>query len=442
MQLLQNNSGLQVYSKKNSKRKKIAIAKKLLLLYNLCMLTPYNLYRRFWAFVIFSIAFGLTNFTPNVTAKEIPRTPMSDIRQKEAEAIVDAWTAQGIFSTPVRANIQPINPDSEAASTMHETFFADGSCQIVVYVDPVHGTPTLPGLGALESHEYVLAFQTIVSHELSHCAHFARGLRYENPTWEPKYNDAMSVQMVMAQQMYNETRFVDAQMEHVADANAIVRMRLLHKDSPQVNTFLSKYYGLRDYWLNVATSISGSGVYVQHATQSALRWAMVVPLSETRSPLQWFDLSVQEASITALETAKKQAAWGGLGALLCATYSSKKEWASSASYALARIAANEVTFMPPAPWRGLPLDFKDALLNMDANQAIFVKTNAQHALQDLDALREFVTAKGLDPIPMEIDKIGRPEGVIPMDLAFGVATAHAPATIRQANGCVAVNPKD
>lgn len=406
------------------------------------MFTPHNIYRRFWAFVVLSIAFGLANFTPNVTAKEIPRTPMSDLRQKEAQAIADEWSAQGIFSTPVRANIKPINPDSEAASTLHETFFSEGSCQIVVYVDPVHGTPTLPGLGVLESHEYVLAFQTIVFHELSHCAHFARGLRYENPSWDTKHNNAMSVQMVMAQQMYNETRFVDAQMEHVADAYAIVRMRLLHKDSPQVNAFLSKYYGLRDHWLNVAASISGSGVYVQHATQSALRWAMTVPLSENRSPLQWLDRSVQEASITALATAKKQTAWGGLGALLCATYSSKKEWASAASYALARIAVNEVTFMPPAPWRVLPLDFKDAVLNMDANQEVFVKTNALHAMQDLDALREFVTAKGMDPIPMETDKVGRPEGMIPMDMAFGVTTARAPAKTRQANGCVAVNPKD
>lgn len=406
------------------------------------MLTLHNIYLRFWAFVVLSIAFGLTAVTPNVMAKEIPRTPMSDLRQKEAQAIADEWSAQGIFSTPVRANIKPINPDSEAASTLHETFFSEGSCQIVVYVDPVHGTPTLPGLGVLESHEYALAFQTIVFHELSHCAHFARGLRYENPSWDTKYNNAMSVQMVMAQQMYNETRFVDSQMEHVADAYAIIRMRLLHKDSPQVNAFLSKYYGLRDYWLNVATSISGSGVYVQHATQSALLWAMTVPLSEKRSPLQWLDRSVQEASITALATAKKQAAWGGLGALLCATYSSNKEWASAASYALARIAVNDVTFMPPAPWRVLPLDFKDAALNMDANQEVFVKTNARHALQDLDALREFVTAKGLDPIPMEIDKVGRPEGMIPLDMAFGVATVHAPTKTRQANGCVAVNPKD
>lgn len=374
--------------------------------------------------------------------KIIPRTAMSDLRQTEAQAIAVEWKSQKLFSTPVQVNIKPINPDSEAASTQHETFFEEGVCHIVVYVDPVHGTPTLPGIPTLAAHEHILAFETVVMHELSHCAHFARGLRYDNPLWDAKYNNAMSVQMVMAQQMYNETRFVDAQMEHVADAHAAIRMRQLYNDSPRVQAFLAKYFGLRDYWLGVASSRSGDTVYIQHATQAALRWGITATLTEQSSPQYWFDRSVQEASITALANAKKQVAWGGLGALLCASSTSSSEWSSTASNALARIAANDITFMPPGPWRVLPLDFKGAVMNMEGNREVFVKTAAVHALQDLDELRTFVTGKGMDPIPMDADRIGRPEGVIPMELAVGAPTLSSAASIRQANGCVAINPKD
>ena len=407
------------------------------------MLTPYKKCMQWLGAFAMCLTLALAlNPQDASAAKKIPRSAMSDVRQTQAQGIADEWKNQHLFSTPVQVNIKPTNPDSEAASTQHETFFEEGVCHIVVYVDPVHGTPTLPGIPALAAHEHVLAFETVVMHELSHCAHFARGLRYDNPRWDAKYNNAMSVQMVMAQQMYNETRFVDAQMEHVADAHAAVRMRQLYNDSPRVNAFLTKYFGLREYWLGIAASRSGDTVYIQHATQPALRWGMTVELGGQTDPTVWFDHAVQQASITALATAKQQVAWGGLGALLCATSASTNEWSSTASNALARIAANDITFMPPGPWRVLPLDFKGAAVNMEGNREVFVKTAAQNALQDLDDLRDFVTGKGMDPIPMNSDKIGRPEGVIPMELAVGVPTVHGAAMVRQPNGCVAVNPKD
>ena len=373
-------------------------------------------------------------------AQPIARNAMTDLRQVQATAIAQEWTAQNIFSTPIKVNIEPVNPNSEIVSSMHEAFFKHDACNIVVYVDPVHGTPTLPGLPALNDDEYILAFETIVYHELTHCAHFARGLRYDNPLWETKYNEAMSVQMVMAQQLYNETRFVDSQMEHVADAHAAVRMRQKYDDSTRVNAFLTKYFSLREHWLGIASAISGRKAYVQHATQPALRWGMTVSLQEQRTPLQWFDRSVQEASITALANAQKQVAWGGVGALVCATFSGGKEWSSVASSALARIAANDITFMPPTPWRALPLDFKAAGDNMDSNRAVFEQTHGLLALQELEDLRTFITARGAQPIPMDKDKIGRPDGVIPMDLAMGSPTLETAAIERHANGCVAVNP--
>lgn len=379
---------------------------------------------------------------PASAAKVIPRTAMSEMRQIQAQKVADEWKDQGIFSTPVRVNIKPINPNSEAASTQHETFFENGICNITVYVDPMHGSPPLPGLPTLTTDEYTMAFEMIVFHELSHCAHFARGLRYDNPRWDAKYNNAMSVQMVMAQQMYNETRFVDAQMEHVADAHAAIRMRQRYKDSPQVNTLLEKFFALRIFWQGIAVLRSGATVYIPHATQMALRWGMTVDLKKDHTALQWLNQAVHEASITALANAKTQVAWGGLGALLCATAASKQEWSSTASTALARIAANDITFMPPGPWRVLPLDFNGAADKMDSNRDVFVKTVAVHALQDLDDLRDFMTSRGTSPIPLEYDKIGRPEGVIPMDLAMGSPTAHSTTDVRQGNGCVAINPKD
>lgn len=370
----------------------------------------------------------------------IARNPMTDLRQTQAQVMADQWAEQKLFSTPVKVNILPVNPNSAAASTQHETFFLEGVCHIVVYVDPEHGTPTLPGIPQLAADEHILAFETVTLHELSHCAHFARGLRYENPLWDAKYNNTMSVQMVMAQQMYNETRFVDAHMEHVADAHAAVRMRQRYNDSAKVNAFLTKYFGLREYWLGIAVEASGRKAYIQHATQPALRWGMTVDLAAHAQPIEWLDRSVHEASITALATAKRQVAWGGLGALLCATSASSTEWSSTASHALARIAANDITFFPPGPWRGLPLDFKDANVNMDSNRDIFVKTLGVQAMQELDDLRNFIT--GPSPIPLDSDKIGRPEGVVPMELAVGAPIVHGIALERQANGCVAINPKD
>ena len=379
-----------------------------------------------------------------MAASPINTNPMLEQRQRQAAALVEQWNAQELFWTPVRARIKPINPNSEAASTQHETFFQDGHCNIVVYVDPQHGAPLLPGLARLQEHEHTLAFETVTMHELSHCAHFARPLRYDNPLWSDKHNAVMSVQMVMAQQMYNETRFVDAHMEHVADAYAAVRMRMRYDDNERVRTFLAKYFDLREHWHGVVASRSGANAYLQHATQHALGWALEVDLHpiQLRTPVQWLDYAVQAASITSLATAKSQVAWGGLGALLCATSASSNEWSSTASNALARIASDDITFLPPGPWRMLDLDFEGAANNMERNQKVFGQTEGLHALQDLDDLRIFVTQGGQDPIPLDTDKIGKPEGLIPLDLAVGTPVVHGAAQLRQANGCVAANPKD
>lgn len=370
----------------------------------------------------------------------IPTNPMVDARQAEAVALADVWEKEGLFSTPVKVNISPVNPNSEAASMQHETYFEHGICNIVVYVDQEKGTPTLPGIGPLSEQEYTFAFETVVMHELSHCAHFARGLRFENPAWDMKHNNTLNEQLVMAQQLYNETRFVDAQMEHVADAYAAVRMRLRYNDGAPINTFLSKYHHLRDHWLGIASSRSGENVYIQHATQDALTWGRTVAIDSHSTPLEWFNNAVQVSSQTALDTAKRQVAWGGLGALVCATFSSNQEWSSTASSALARIASNDISFLPPGPWRALPLDFKDAGA-MESNNDVFIKTRGASALTDLEELRAFMTQNGKDPIPLDSDHVGRPAGVIPMEIAVGAAVVHGKETTRQANGCVAVNPK-
>lgn len=390
------------------------------------------------------VAVALAAFTHvAMAAAPINTNPMVELRQREADDLVEQWNAQELFWTPVRARIKPINPNSEAASTQHETFFQNGNCNIVVYVDPKHGAPLLPGLAPLQDHEHALAFETVVMHELSHCAHFARPLRYDNPLWSGKNNAVMSVQMVMAQQMYNETRFVDAHMEHVADAHAAVRMRMRYNDDARIGAFLAKYFDLREHWHDVVAARSGADAYLQHATQHALHWALAVDLqpAQVRTPVQWLDYTVQAASVTSLTTAKSQVAWGGLGALLCATSANSNEWSSTASNALARIASNDITFLPPGPWRMLALDFDGAVNNMESNQRIFVQTEGLHALQDLDDLRIFMTQGGQDPIPLDADKIGKPEGLIPLDLAVGAPVVHGVAQIRQANGCVAVNPK-
>lgn len=370
-------------------------------------------------------------------------SPMLEQRQQEANDLVEQWNAQELFWTPVRASIKPINPNSEAASSQHETFFQNGNCNIVVYVDPVRGAPLLPGIAPLQEHEHTFAFETVVMHELSHCAHFARPLRYDNPLWSNKHNEVMSVQMVMAQQMYNETRFVDAHMEHVADAYAAVRMRMRYNDNGRIGAFLAKYVNLREHWHDVVAARSGTSAYLQHATQHALHWALAVDLHPMRgqTPVQWLDDAVQAASITSLATAKSQVAWGGLGALLCATSANSNEWSSTAANALARIASNDITFLPPGPWRMLALDFDGAVNNMESNQKVFGQTEGLHALQDLDDLRIFMTQGGKDPIPLDGDNIGKPEGLIPLDLAVGAPVVHGVVQIRQANGCVAVNPK-
>lgn len=382
--------------------------------------------------------FALAIAQPAMAA--VPSNPTVDARQQEAVAIAEAWKNEGLFSTPVKVNISPINPNSEAASMQHETFFERGDCHIVVYVDQENGTPTLPGIGPLTKQEYTFAFEMVVMHELSHCAHFARGMRYENPAWDMKHNRTLNEQLVMAQQLYNETRFVDAQMEHVADAYAAVRIRLRYNDNDEINTFLGKYKHLRDHWLNIAASRSGKDVYIQHATQDALQWGRTVPMSMHSTPLEWFNHAVQVSSQTALDTAKRQVAWGGLGALTCATFSSNAEWSSTASSVLARIAANDISFLPPGPWRELPLDFKDASA-MESNNEVFMKTRAVTALSDLEELRAFMTQNGKDPIPLDSDHVGRPAGVIPMEIAVGASVIHGKEKTRQANGCVAVNPK-
>lgn len=386
---------------------------------------------------------GLAMLTQAVNAAQPAPANLIDTRQEEAMALMEQWNAEKLFSTPVQVHIKAINPNSEAASTQHETYFQKGACHIVVYVDPRHGGPLLPGIAPLQDHEHVLAFETVVLHELSHCAHFALPLRYDNPLWSAKHNAVMSVQMVMAQQMYNETRFVDAQMEHVADAYAAVRMRMRYHDSPAIGAFLTKYFGLREHWQQVISSRSGPTAYLQHATQRALRWAMDVDIHppQLRTPREWLHSAVQAASMTALATSKRQVAWGGLGALLCATSSSSTEWSSTASSALARIAADDITFMPPGPWRTLALDFEGAAHHMEKNQKVFDQTEARHALDDLDDLRMFMTHGGKDPIPLHTDKIGKPEGLVPLDLAVGAPVVHGAAQERQANGCVAVNPK-
>ena len=391
-------------------------------------------------FLLALLTLTCMNTAPVFAKEPIAKNLMVDLRKTQANAMAEEWNNQGLFGTPVNVTIEPTDPDSVLLSSMHETFFNDGVCNVVVYVDSEHGTPTLPGLPNLAEHEHVLAFETIVAHELSHCAHFARGLRYENPTWNSKYNSTMSVQMVMAQQLYNETRFVDAHMEHVADAHAALKMRQKHKSSQEVDAFLAKYLGLRHFWLNVASSLAGPGFYVQHATQKSLLWGMHVPLESRDTPLQWFNRAVHEASIGALETSKAQVAWGGLGALVCATFSGNKEWSSVASIGLARIAANDMVFMPPEPWRSLPLDFKGAGDSLEKNRAVFEQTYGLHALQDLDALRLWVTAAGAQPIPLDADTIGKPEGVIPLDIAVGLPLEKRALKQRQANGCVATNP--
>ena len=97
--------------------------------------------------------------------------------------------------------------------------------------------------------------------------------------------------------------------------------------------------------------------------------------------------------------------------------------------------------MPPGPWRTLALDFEGAAHHMEKNQKVFDQTEARHALDDLDDLRMFMTHGGKDPIPLHTDKIGKPEGLVPLDLAVGAPVVHGAAQERQANGCVAVNPK-
>ena len=97
--------------------------------------------------------------------------------------------------------------------------------------------------------------------------------------------------------------------------------------------------------------------------------------------------------------------------------------------------------MPPGPWRTLALDFEGAAHHMEKNQKVFDQTEARQALDDMDELHMCMTHGVNDPDPLHTEKIGKPAGLVPLDLAVGVPVGRGAAQERQANGCVAVNPK-